>query len=65
MSPCEAHVLRLGILFKEDQETQKIPISYALKYAPGEASDGKFHGMYLRYLVYLAPTFSVCIRESL
>ena len=34
MSPCEAHVLRLGIFLDEDQETQKIPLNYALNYAP-------------------------------
>ena len=61
VSLCEAHVLRLGIFLEEDQEIQKI----LLNYAPGVASDGKFHGKYLRYSVYLAPKFSVCVRESL
>ena len=65
MSPYEAHVLRLGIFSKEDQETQKIPLNYALNYAPGAGSDGKFHGKYLRYLVYLISMISVCVRESL
>ena len=65
MSPCEAHVLRLGILLEEDRETQKIPLSYALNYSPGAASDAKFHGTYLRYSVYLTLMFSVRVRESL
>ena len=65
MSPCEAHVLRLGIFLEEDRETQKIPLNYALNYAPGVASKGTFHGKYLRYSVYLTPVFSVCVRESL
>ena len=43
VSPREAHVLRLGIFLEEDRETQKIPLNYALNYAPGGASDGKFH----------------------
>ena len=60
-SLCEAHVLRLDIFLEEDQEIQKIPLNYA----PGVASDGKFHGKYLRYSVYLTPIFSVCVRESL
>ena len=38
VSPYEAHVLRLGIFLKEDRETQKIPLSYALNYAPGVVS---------------------------
>ena len=46
MSPCEAHVLRVGIFLEEDRETQKIPLNYALNYAPRSASDGKFHGKY-------------------
>ena len=62
---CEAHVLRLGFYLKEDRETQKIPLSYALNYAPGAAFEGKFHGTYLRYSVYLTPIFSVCVHESL
>ena len=37
--PYEAHVLRLGIFMEEDRETQKIPLNYALNYAPGAASD--------------------------
>ena len=65
MSFCEAHVLRLSILLEEDRETQKIPFNYALNYAPGAASDGKFQGKYLRYSVSLTPVFSVCIHESL
>ena len=65
MSVCEAHVLRLGIFFKEDRETQKIPLSYALNYAPKTRSDEKFHGKYLRYSVYLTSRFSVCVHESL
>ena len=64
MSPCEAQVLRLSIFLDEDRETQKIPLNYALNYAPGAASDGEFHGKYLRYSVYLTPLFSVCVRES-
>ena len=63
-SPCEAYVLRLGITLEEDRETQKIPLNYALNYAPGVASDGKFYGKYLRYSVYRMPTFSRCVRES-
>ena len=50
---------------EEDRETQKIPLNYALNYAPRVASKGKFYGKYLRYLVYLMPVFSVCVRESL
>ena len=65
MSPCEAHVLRLGIFLDEDRETQKIPLNYALNYAPGATSDGQFHGKYLRYSFYLMPMFSVCVRDSL
>ena len=65
MSLCEALVLWLGFFLEEDRETQKIPLNYALNYAPGEASDGKFHGKYLRYSVYLTPVFSVCVRESM
>ena len=44
MSPCEAYVLRLRIFLEEDPETQKILLNYALNYAPGVVSDGKFHG---------------------
>ena len=44
MCPCEANVLWLGIFLEEDRETQKIPLNYALNYAPEVASDGKFHG---------------------
>ena len=44
MSLCQAHVLRLSIFLEEDRETQKIPLNYALNYAPGVASDRKFHG---------------------
>ena len=65
MSPCEAHVLQLGIFLDEDRETQKIPLSYALNYAPRAASDAKFHGVYLRYPVYLTHMISVRVRESL
>ena len=61
VSPCEAHVLWLGIFFQEDQEIQKIPLNYA----PGVASDAKFHVKYLRYSVYLMPMFPICVRESL
>ena len=42
VSTCEAHVLRLSIFLEEDRETQKIPLSYMLNYAPGAASDAKF-----------------------
>ena len=65
MIPCEAHVLLLSIFLEEDRETLKIPLNYALNYAPGAASDGKFYGKYLRYSVYLMPMFSVCVREFL
>ena len=65
MSPCKANVLRLGIFLEEDRETQNIPLNYVLNYAPGEASDEKLHGNYLRYSVYLMPVFSVCVLESL
>ena len=65
MSPCEAHVLRVGIFLQEDRETQKIPLNYALNYAPKTESDGKFHGTYLRHTVYLTSMFSVCVYESL
>ena len=65
MSPCEANVLRLGIFLEEDRETQKIPLNYALNYAPEIGSDGKFHCKYLRYLVYLMSMFSICVYESL
>ena len=34
MSLCEAHDLRLGIFLEEDRETHKIPLNYALNYAP-------------------------------
>ena len=44
MSLCETHVLWLDIFLEEDRETQRIPLNYALHYAPGVASDGKFHG---------------------
>ena len=63
VSPCEAHVLRLGIFLEDDRETQKIPLSYALNYAPGATSDGKFHSKFLRYSVYPTTKFSICIRE--
>ena len=65
MSPYEAHVLRLDIFLKEDRETQKIPLNYALNYAPEAGSDGKFNDKYLRYSVYLTSKFSVCVHESL
>ena len=65
VSPCEAHVLRLGIFLDEDRETQKILLNYALNYAPGAASDGIIHEKYLSYSVYLMPVFSVCVHESL
>ena len=65
MSPCKANVLRLGILLEEDRETQKIPLNYAWNFALEAGSDEKFHGKYLRYLVYLTSVFSICVRESL
>ena len=65
VSPCEAQVLRLSIFLEEDREIQKIPLNYALNYAPRATSDGKFHGKYLRYLVYLTLKFSICVREFL
>ena len=65
MSPSEAQVLRVGIFLEKDRETQKIPLNYALNYAPRAVSDGKFHGKYLRYSVYLKPMFPVCVHESL
>ena len=65
MNPCEANVLRVGIFLEEDQETQKINLNYALNYAPGVASKGKFHGKYLPFSVYLRPAFSVCVCDSL
>ena len=65
LSHCEAYVLRLIIFMGGDLETQKIPLNYALNYAPGAASDGEFHGKNLRYSVYLTPLFSVCVRELL
>ena len=65
VSPCEAHVLWLGIFLDEDRETQKILSNYALNYAPGATSDGQFHGKYLRFSVYLKPMFSIYVRESL
>ena len=49
MSLHEAHVLRIGFFFEEDRETHKIPLDYALNYAPGAPFDRKFHGKYLRY----------------
>ena len=64
MSHYEANVLRVGIFLEEDRETQKINLNYALNYAPGVASKGKFQGKYLRYSVYLKPVFSVCVHES-
>ena len=65
VSPCEALVLWLGIFLEEDQETQKIPLNYALNYAPEARSDGKFLVKYLRYSVYLMSVFSVCVCDSL
>jgi len=65
MRPCEAHVLRFGIFLEEDRETQNIPMNFALNYAPRAASDGKFHGKYLRYSIFLTSMFSICVRESL
>ena len=65
MSPCVAHVLRVGIFLEKDRETKNIPLNYAMNYAPGVASKGKFHGKYLRYSVYLTPVFFICVRESL
>ena len=65
VSPCKANILWLGIFLEEDSETQKIPLNYALNYAPKAASDGKFHLLYLRYSVYLTPKFFVCVHESL
>ena len=58
MSPCEAHVLWLGIFLDEDRETQKIPLNYALNYAPEAGSHEKFKGKYLRYSVYQMSIFS-------
>ena len=49
VSPCKAQVLQLGIFLEEDRGTQKIPMNYALNYAPEAGCDGKFHGKYLRY----------------
>ena len=65
MSPCEAQILWVYIFLEEDQETQKIPLNYALNYSSGVASKGKFYGKYLRYSVYLMPMFSICVDESL
>ena len=65
MSPCESQVLRLGTFLEEGREKQKIPLNYALEYATGVTSDGKFYGKYLRYSVYLMPVFSVCVRQFL
>ena len=65
MSLFEAHVLRVGIFIGEDRETLKFPLNYAINYAPGVASDGKVHGKYLRYSIYLTLVFSVCVHESL
>ena len=65
VSPCESHVLQLDIFLEEDRETQNFPLNYALNYAPGVVSDGKFHNKYLLYSVYLKLVFSVCLRESL
>ena len=65
VSPCEAHILWLGIFLEEDRETQTIHLNYALNYAPLVASDGKSHGKYLLYLVYLTPKYSEFIHESL
>ena len=63
VSSCEADVLWLSIFIEEDRETQKIPLNYALNYAPGAASDGKFHGKYLRYSVNPTPdVFRMCRR---
>ena len=56
-SPCEALVSRLGIFLEEGLEKQKIPLNYALKYAPVVTYDGKFHCKYLRYSVN--PTLDV------
>ena len=65
MSPCEAHDLRLGIFMEEGPEKQKIPLNYALKYAPRVTSDGKFYGKYLRYSVDPSPMVFGCVDESL
>ena len=65
MSPSEAHVLRVGIFLDEDRETQKIPLNYALKYASGVISDGKFHRKYPRYSVYPSLMFFGHVDESL
>ena len=51
VSPCEAHVLRLVILMEEDQETQNIPLKYALNYAPG--------GISRKIRWYVAPLLSL------
>ena len=48
VSFCEAHVLRLGIFLAEDRETQKIPLNYALNFAPEAGSDGILNGKYVR-----------------
>ena len=61
MSPCEAHVLRLGIFMEEDQETQKIPLNYAPEIGPEEKS----HGWYLRNQDCLSSVSFVSVRESL
>ena len=65
VSPCKANVLHHGNFLEEDRVTQKISLNYALNYAPGVVSNGKFFGKYLRYSVYLTPMFSVCVHESL
>ena len=65
MSPCEADVLRVGIFLEEDRETQKIPLNYALNYAPEAGSEGKFHGKYFRYTAYLTSVFSICVHAHL
>ena len=65
VSFCEAQVLRVGIFLDVDRDIQKIPLNYALNYAPEAGSDGKLQGKYLRYSVYLTSMFSVCVRESL
>ena len=60
-SPCEAHILWLRIFLEEGREKQKIPLNYALKYAPGVTADGKFYGKYLCYSVNPASdVFRMC-----
>ena len=50
---------------QEHNSTHNSRESFVLNYAPGVASDGKFHGKYLLYSIYQTPAFSVCVHESL